>query len=124
MMSAIAFCIFNVGLAGKVEDKRSKLKQLLADGDEEHNDTNGSEADVEPQCDKSCSDDDRVGDNIIVLSDLNLGDIVEVYWHGDKEWYEGEVTGCDEESCLVEVHYKSDNKKLWHTDDYKFRRLD
>ena len=60
------------------------------------------------------------------VDNLIVGDIVEVYWRGEKKWYEGEVTGIDhDDDNLVEVHYKSDNQKLWHPPaDYPMRRME
>ena len=60
----------------------------------------------------------------IEFDKLNVSDIVEVYWKGEGKWYEGEVTGLDTDSDLFEIHYKSDNQKLWHSlDDYKVRLM-
>lgn len=61
-------------------------------------------------------------DNTTPFEDVNVGDKVEVYWHGERKWFAGVVTGCD--GGLVEVYYNLDKHKLWHSeDDYKIRRL-
>ena len=41
------------------------------------------------------------------------GDIVEVYWVGEGQWFEGEVVDVNDEG-LYRVHYVSDGQKIWH----------
>ena len=56
---------------------------------------------------------------------LNVGEIVEVYWKGMKKWYEGEVTDKDDKDDTVEIQYKEDNSKMYHSlKDYRMRLLD
>ena len=70
----------------------------------------------------SGSDDDRVIVHIRAVEDITVGEIIEVYWKGEKEWYEGEVTGVDLNDRTYEVLYKTDSSRLWHTvSDYPCR---
>lgn len=56
------------------------------------------------------------------LNDLDVNSYVEVYWKGDKVWYEGEVTGVDLEGGKFEIKYCLDGKQLWHRqEEYKVR---
>ena len=41
------------------------------------------------------------------------GDIVEVFWVGEGQWFEGEVIDVNDEG-LYRVYYVSDAKKIWH----------
>ena len=148
MLSAVAFCLFQVILSGKVAEKRSRLKSIMLENadtpdedDEEVADDDAEVADDDTEVaaevadgDSSADDDAEVvdGDSSaeetcpdIPFDKLNLGDIVEVYWSGNKEWYEGEVTSVDKEDNTVEVHYKVDGNILWHSEDvYRIRYLD
>ena len=118
MLSAIAFCCCKVALPGKVAEKRLKLKELLG---LQEDDDKGEEG-LEEDDDKGESE-TETEEEYISFDELIIGDIVEVYWSGEKEWYEGEVTGIDDK--LVEVHYKSDNQKLWHPpDNYPMCRIE
>ena len=75
MLSAIAFCCFKVKLAGKVDEKRKKLVELLGPGDETEEGQTGSETEEE----KTEAEGDTPFDQ------LNVSDIVEVYWSGSRE---------------------------------------
>ena len=51
-----------------------------------------------------------------------VGDCVEVWWQGDRKWYEGRVTGVDMDEKQFEVEYFDDGKVLTHNDsEYKVR---
>ena len=115
MLSAIAFCCFKVKLAGKVDEKRKKLVELLGPGDETEEEKTGSETEEE----KTESEGDTPFDK------LNVSDIVEVYWSGEDQWFEGEVTGIDDDDKTIEVYYKSDGRRLWHSlKDYRIRLME
>jgi len=123
MLSAIGFCYYNVTLSGKVGEKRQKLKELL--GDEHEEESSVEEPAEEPAEEPEESDDsDKDEEDVIAFDKLNIGDLVEVYWHGEKKWFEGEITDCDRDSEeSIEVHYK-DDVKLWHSEkDYRNRLL-
>ena len=117
MMSAIAFICCNVTLSGNVKEKRNKLKELLGGADEEETEEPDDTESVESDENESDEDED-----VISYDRLNVGDLVEVYWHGEKKWFEGEVISCDMDSEeSIEIHYK-DGAKLWHSEkDYKMR---
>ena len=52
----------------------------------------------------------------------SVGDFVEVWWQGDRKWYEGRVTGVDMDEKQFEVEYFDDGKVLTHNDsEYKVR---
>ena len=116
MLCAIAFVHFNkVVLTGKVEDKRSKLRLLLGKDDTSCSTTASSSNPKSP---------DELNPNS-KFDELHVSDIVEVYWKGEQKWYEGEVTDLDLDDMTVEIHYKSDGKKLYHSlDTYQMRLVD
>ena len=58
----------------------------------------------------------------VPFSHLHIGDIVEVYWRGEGQWYEGEVTAIDEDGD-VEVSYKADGCKLFHQEAHYHMRI-
>ena len=63
--------------------------------------------------------------DVIKFENLFIGDIVEVFWAGDNEWYEGSITDVDSVDRQFEVFYKSDSQKLWHNEkDYPVRTAD
>ena len=70
--------------------------------------------------DEDITVEDMVGTEINDNHNPSLGDIVEVYWVGDKKWFEGEVT--DVEGNLFEVHY-TDGEKLRHNSSCTKLRL-
>lgn len=52
------------------------------------------------------------------------GDLVEVYWSGDKKWFKGRVTGISRSERQFEVYYPVDQRQLWHNcSEYAIRRL-
>ena len=55
---------------------------------------------------------------MIEFENLYIGDIVEVYWKGEDQWYEGSITDVDAVDRQFEVFYKTDSKKLWHDEKY------
>ena len=115
---AVAFLKYGgLSLRGKVADMRSQLADLVPaqevdDGAPEY----PTQDDVfdDPSAD-SGSDCDRVIVHIKSVEDITVGEIIEVYWKGEKEWYEGEVTGVDLNDGTYEVLYKTDSSRLWHT---------
>ena len=99
---------------------REKLKQLLS--------SRPSAAPAYPTQDEvysdnqSSSDEETTSSDIIKFKDLRIGDIVEVYWEGENEWFEGEVKDVDSGDQQFEVYYKSDDQTLWHNQsDYPVR---
>ena len=50
----------------------------------------------------------------VPLEDMHVGLCVEVYWSGEGEWFEGEVTGINLDDKQFEVHYHTDSQQLWH----------
>ena len=55
---------------------------------------------------------------IIEFEHLYIGDIVEVYWKGEDQWFEGNITDVDAVDRQFEIFYKADSKKLWHDEKY------
>ena len=134
MLCAIAFLQFDVKLTGKVVDKRNQLKVLLTSQEpttttpppQEPTTTALTTTSPPPDTDEDTSTESEDGPNPdLTLDELNMGDVVEVYWEGMGEWYEGEVTDVDVDDMTVEILYKSDNKQLYHSlDNYRMRMLD
>ena len=117
-LSAIAFLRFKVGLPGKVEEKRIKLKEIMGpdNGDED------GESDEPENEDEDETETEPAPGEDVSFDKLNISDIVEVFWSGEDTWFEGEVTGIDD--GLIVVFYKSDGRQLWHSpDDYRFRLM-
>ena len=74
---------------------------------------------TEPESDSS---DETTASDHIEFENLYIGDIVEVYWSGENQWYEGHITDVDAVDRQFEVFYKSDSQKLWHKpEDYPVR---
>ena len=99
---------------------REKLKQLLP--------SRASVAPAYPTQDEvysdnqSSSDEETTSSEILKFNDLRIGDIVEVYWEGEHEWFEGEIKDVDSDDEQFEVCYKSDDQTLWHNHvDYPVR---
>ena len=58
----------------------------------------------------------------VPLERMVVGDCVEVWWKGDRKWYEGRITEVDMEEKQFEVEYFDDGKVLTHNDsEYKVR---
>ena len=68
------------------------------------------------------SDEDRV---VVTLSleEMNIGEMVEVFWKGEDKWFEGEITDVCLEDKTFQVIYQLDSECLWHSvDDYPCRQ--
>ena len=68
------------------------------------------------------SDEERV---VVTLSleDMNIGEMVEVFWKGEDKWFEGEITDVCLEDKTFQVIYQLDSECLWHSvDDYPCRQ--
>ena len=119
-MKAVAFVDCTQNLTGNAADVRRQLLDLLPkcpDPDtEEDEDLDETTPEFETQ---------SVTANISIdvpLEEMNVGDMVEVYWKGDRVWYEGEITNVDLGTKQFEINYFLDNKTLTHNDaDYKVR---
>ena len=108
-------------LKGKVGDMRDRLKPLLpADSGTVPDESYPEYATQDDQEDFESSGDTTESEHI-QLEQLAEGDIVEVYWEGEHEWFEGEVTGICMDDRQFEVSY-TDGAKLWHkVDEYPVR---
>ena len=85
------------------------------------------------QCDEDVSelsDDDDADDSSdsctvkvsASFEELSVGECVQVYWKGERKWYEGEIKDIDNNDRTFEVYYPSDGKQLWHDEaDYPLR---
>ena len=127
MLQAIAFVYHQARLNGRVDNKRDQLK-LLLQTDKEGSGTDDDQDETEAvssnnaSATSSDSDEECTEREDMTFDTISVGDIVEVYWKGMKQWYEGEVTGIDKSDRTVEVYYKSDGGKLYHSlDDYRIR---
>ena len=127
-MKAVSFVECGVELMNvKAAEMRTELVDLLP---KDHTDTDtGDVQDVQ--------EDDMQEDDVpeyeshqdfanveveVALSDMVVGDWVEVFWKGDGTWYEGEVTALDLSDKQFEIKYYLDKKQLWHNaDEYKVR---
>ena len=126
-LQAIAFIHMGKKLTGSVKDIRKAIQELLPvdpDYDPE------AEALGVPQyptqdevySDPETSSEETTDSDLIEFDNLYIGDIVEVYWKGEHEWFEGQVTDVDSVDRLFEVFYKTDSQKLWHDPvDYPVR---
>lgn len=67
------------------------------------------------------SDEDRVVVTIS-LEEMNVGEMVEVFWKGEDKWFEGEITDVCLGDKTFQVFYPIDSECLWHSvDDYPCR---
>ena len=133
MLCAIAFVEYDVVLTGKVADKRHQLQLLLSSSQEPTTTASPQEPSTfsttpssPPNNDSGTSTESEHEPNPdLKFEEINVGDVVEVYWDGMGEWYEGEVSDVDVHDMTVEIIYKIDNKQLYHSlDNYRIRLLD
>jgi len=69
------------------------------------------------------NDTDEDEDAVLSLFDLQGGDRIEVYWVGEKKWFEGTVTGISRTEGQFEIYYPEDKQQLWHNaSEYSIRR--
>ena len=125
-MKAVAFIDCGETLTGKAAQIRSELVDLLpasrepAPAPESDSSESESEAAANPQ---QMAQDDTA--NIIIdvpIQDMRINDCVEVYWKGDRKWYEGRILMVDMENEQFEVEYFLDDEILVHNvADYKVR---
>ena len=78
--------------------KKSKKMQTAQDPDAYESDTTATE--------------------LVEFEDMTVGMVVEVFWEGEKAWFEGEVTDINHELREFEVHYKQDAERLWHKPEW------
>ena len=119
---------------------REKLAVLLSDDptekDEDENESDEDSAEDDgippyPTQDPLYFDEDELPasdcDSTSITIDLSLdkmqvGDCVEVWWKGDKCWYEGRITAVDLDSKQFDVFYFLDSKQLTHNEgEYRVR---
>ena len=73
-------------------------------------------------CQSSGDDTESDPDALLSFNDLRVGEIVEVWWEGEKQWFEGEITSLENRRKMFEVFYPCDGKKLLHrSSDYPVR---
>ena len=127
---AVAFCQCDgKKLSGrKIDDLRQKLYDLLP-GDGDASDEQLLYPEYPTQDDYVCpasETDDADGedpDTLLSFIDLRVGECVEVWWEGEKEWYEGEVIDLDDSDKSFQIYYKLDSAKIWHAArDFSVRR--
>ena len=133
-MKAVAFVdCGGARLTGKCEQVREQLVALLPSDsgvpeyptqDELFEEESGSEYHADTDSDVSADPEEEEEDKDALLSfiDLQIGQSVEVWWKGEKTWFEGKVTGLERHSNMFEVFYFSDSRQLWHyASDYPVR---
>ena len=122
---AVAFVQLNgLVLKGKVAELRDQLESRLPvdlsfqdDGVPEY-----PTQDDEEVCSSDEEDDATVVVEIKEVTDMAVGEFIEVWWKGEKKWFEGEVTDIGKEDNTFEVLYTEDEECLWHSfDDYPCR---
>ena len=70
-------------------------------------------------CEKS---EETTATETIDFNNLFIGDIVEVYWEGEDNWFEGEVMDVDLVEEQFQIYYKTDDTTYWHNKvDYPVR---
>ena len=124
-MKAVAFIDCGETLTGKAAQIRTELVDLLpasrepAAPEESPSSESDDASDIPPQM----AQDNTA--NIIIdvpIQDMRLNDCVEVYWKGDRKWYEGRILMVDVENEQFEVEYFLDDQILLHNAaDYKVR---
>lgn len=116
-MKAVAFIdCAGVRLAGKAEHIRKQLTNLLPDDDGvPEYETQDAMYDIpEQDCDSETDSSGTDEEALLSFDDLRVGDRVDVYWSGEKQWYNGKVTDLNKKDSMFEVFYFLDSKQLWH----------
>lgn len=111
-------------LHGKVADMRQQLRDLLP-GVMAYE----CEAPAIPEYETQDAHDGEVSEtttdgsgDLLELEELRVGEIVEVYWEGEEEWYEGEVMDIDLDDRMFEITYTCDSVRLYHrAEEYPVR---
>ena len=122
-LKAIAYFQCGKTLTGKVAELREELETLLPVDPDHNNDSDDLSDDGVPPYptqdemfedpdDLSSSSEETTASEMIDFEHLYIGDIVEVYWKGENEWFEGVITDVDAVDKQFEVLYRSDSKKL------------
>ena len=114
-------------LNGKADQVRSNLMDLLP----KYHDVDSAADTSENEC---CESDDQTVEDAeaqstvanikfdVTLEDMTVGECVEVYWKGDRVWYEGRIIAVDTSEKQFEVEYFLDGETLLHNaEDYKVR---
>ena len=125
-LKAVAFFQCGETLTGNVGDTRRDMQTLLPididDGVPDYPTQDEVFTEPESQTGDSSSSEETTASDVIEFENLYIGDIVEVYWKGENQWYEGSITDVDAVDRQFEVFYKSDSEKLWHKpEDYPVR---
>ena len=72
-----------------------------------------------PTQDVATGDDSDVTQcEVVIIEDLRVGEIVQAYWEGEDEWFEGEVKDVSVEDKEFEVFYPDDGHRLWHKTEW------
>ena len=117
---------FQVGetlTASRVDDMRNDMRTLLPidpshttpvedDGIPPYPTQDPYYTDPSSDSDDNKSSEETTASELIDFDHLFLGDIVEVYWEGEKRWFEGVITDVDAVDRTFEVLYKSDSEKF------------
>lgn len=123
-MKALAFVECGENLSGKQAVVRQDLINLLPSCAGPDTDDDDDFKDL-PELveEESAAQDSFANISIDVsLQDMRVDECVEVYWKGDRKWYEGRITMVDLDEKQFEVEYFLDNKTLLHNEsDYKVR---
>ena len=120
-MKAVATLDFQTSLNGKAAVIRAALVDLLPAEDEDLIDLPTIDAPEHETPEYATQDEVYYLD--LALEDMEVGESVEVYWKGDKVWYEGRVVAVDMAEKQFEVFYFLDEKQLVHNaGDYKVRQ--
>ena len=115
-LKAVAFFQCGETLTGNVGDTRRDMQTLLPididDGVPDYPTQDEVFTEPESQTGDSSSSEETTASDVIEFENLYIGDIVEVYWKGENQWYEGSITDVDAVDRQFEVFYKSDSEKL------------
>ena len=118
-------------LNGKVDEMRAQLKEMLPVGATRtlafpEYETQDPDAEYVSEATEGFSGNESESAEapgaLLSFSDLKGGEMVEVWWQGEKQWYLGKITGIEQEGEMFEIHYSLDDQRLWHyAADYSVR---
>ena len=110
----------------KIDELRTSVKALLPTVSAQlPDDTNYPDTMAQNPDAYETYESDTTATELVEFEDLTVGMVVEVFWEGEKTWFEGEVTDINHDLREFEVYYKQDGERLWHKPEwYSVRNVD